>query len=85
MCAISVRQDVAGNWNFDLSVDGKHPGGGRVDPPKVAYKKMKSSASTLEAVSETAESSEVNPNLRRSSEINPNLIIDRASELEPSE
>ena len=39
----------------------------------------------LEAVSETAESSEVNPNLRRSSEINPNLIIDRASELEPSE
>ena len=84
-CAISVRQDVAGNWNFDLSVDGKHPGGGRVDPPKVAYKKMKSSASTLEAVSETAESSEVNPNLRRSSEINPNLIIDRASELEPSE
>ena len=84
-CAISVRQDVAGNWNFDLSVDGKHPGGGRVDPPRVAYKKTKSSASTLEAVSETAESSEVNPNLRRSSEINPNLIIDRTSELEPSE
>ena len=84
-CAISVRQDVAGNWNFDLSVDGKHPGGGRVDPPRVAYKKTKSSASALEAVSETAESSEVNPNLRRSSEINPNLIIDRTSELEPSE
>ena len=41
-CAISVRQDVAGNWNFDLSVDGKHPGGGRVDPPPFGWSRSAS-------------------------------------------
>ena len=83
-CAISVRQDVAGNWNFASRSTGSTPAAA-ASTCRGSRTRRRSRARRRWRRCRNGGVVRSDPNLRRSSEINPNLIIDRTSELEPSE